>query len=190
MFAGLNNRSSGRQPALINVARAACPATAGFPQPVAAHSRKKSVFIGLPCSTWCHLRLISGTLDSALFACRVESRHCGRRRTSRARAQRRRAGNPAPKSTPGHPKSTVDLREEKLNCGKNGLQTPFLPGLRHSFRLIATRKLWDAGQMQTDTGQKMNPPLPSVSKFWTPPNQSPITPNIAFSQEKKIVYFL
>jgi hypothetical protein len=58
------------------------------------------------------------------------------------------------KSTAGHPKSTVDLRCELLICVESGLQTPLLPGYRHSFGSITTRELWDTGQMQTDAGQK------------------------------------
>jgi hypothetical protein len=58
------------------------------------------------------------------------------------------------KSTAACPKSTVDLDLEKLIWGKNGLQAPLLPGLRHSFCPIVTGELWDTGQIQTDTGQK------------------------------------
>jgi hypothetical protein len=51
-------------------------------------------------------------------------------------------------------KSTIDLELEPLIWGKNGLPTPFLPGYRHSFGPIMTGKLWNTGQIQTNTGQK------------------------------------
>jgi len=69
--------------------------------------------------------------------------------------------NPNPKSTAGYPKSTVDLWLEPLIWGKNGLQTPSLSLFRYSFCLTMARELWKPNQMQTETGQKMNP-LPRV----------------------------
>jgi hypothetical protein len=64
--------------------------------------------------------------------------------------------NPKPKSTPSYPKSTVDLREELLIWGKNGLQTHPLPGGPHSFCPTMTREWKRANQKQTDANQKMN----------------------------------
>jgi hypothetical protein len=64
------------------------------------------------------------------------------------------------KSTVAFPKSTIDSDLEKLIWGENGLPAPLLPDLRHSFRSITTWELWDAGQMQTDAGQKFRPPSP------------------------------
>jgi hypothetical protein len=58
-------------------------------------------------------------------------------------------------STAGYGKSTVDLGAEPLIQGKNGLPAPFLLDYRHSFSPVTTGKLWNAGQMQTDAGQKM-----------------------------------
>ena len=66
--------------------------------------------------------------------------------------------NPNPKSTPRYRKSTVDLRSEPLIWGKNGLQTPLLPGFRRSFCPIKTRKWKRANQKPTETGQKINRP--------------------------------
>src|SRR3984957_16132126 len=64
--------------------------------------------------------------------------------------------NSQPKSTSDYSKSTVDLGLEPLIWGKNGLQTSLLPGLRPSFYPIETMELWDAGQIQTDSDQKIN----------------------------------
>jgi hypothetical protein len=61
-----------------------------------------------------------------------------------------------PKSTPAHPKSTIDLGLEPLIWVKNGLQTPLLPACRPSFRATMTRELWNAGQIQTNTGKQLN----------------------------------
>ena len=65
--------------------------------------------------------------------------------------------NPQPKSTAGSPKSTVDLRSQPLIwVDKRSASAPFAIR-RHSFAPITMRKLWNAGQKQTDTGQKVNP---------------------------------
>jgi hypothetical protein len=70
------------------------------------------------------------------------------------RNQTHRPNNPNHKSTPCYRKSIVDLGEEPLIWGKNGLQTSAFAVGRHSFRPIMTRELKRANQKQTEAGQK------------------------------------
>jgi len=74
--------------------------------------------------------------------------------------------HPQPKSRARLPKSTVDLRSQPLIWGKNGRQTPLLPGCWHSFCPITTRQWECAGQKPTETDQKLiMPPLIQVVTF-------------------------
>jgi exodeoxyribonuclease VII small subunit len=67
------------------------------------------------------------------------------------------SANPQPNSTPAYPKSTVDLPLEPLIwVDKRSANAPFAIR-RHSFTPRTMRKLWNADQKQTDTGQKVNP---------------------------------
>jgi hypothetical protein len=62
---------------------------------------------------------------------------------------------PQPKSTPPHPKSTVDLGCEELIRVENAPLSPLFPGHQRSFNLITTQRLTRANRMRTAAHQKI-----------------------------------